>query len=216
MINYTKSISASAFQSPQCKLRAFFCQRSGMHSANVRTAILAALKTTTRLATVYLRNICPDSIMADIKLSNGGGVMSFYAEPLLREARERVRSLPSQATTASAVSPNFDQLAEAVEKAIRAALVENHGSVPQQLNHGQLVSICQSTGVWDVLPPALKGLIQEVEWYRSKNLRPTSQSIDRDSSEQLQKYFIVARRLIDYMEFHVIGNDSVLKRLKVA
>ena len=79
--------------------------------------------------------------------------MSFYAEPLLREARERVRSLPSQATTASAVSPNFDQLAEAVEKAIRAALVENHGSVPQQLNHGQLVSICQSTGVWDVFHP---------------------------------------------------------------
>ena len=56
--------------------------------------------------------------------------MSFYAEPLLREARERVRSLPSQAITASAASPNFDQLAEAVEKAIRAALVENHGSVP--------------------------------------------------------------------------------------
>ena len=142
--------------------------------------------------------------------------MSFYADPLLREARERVKSLPSQATPASAASPNFDQLAEAVEKAIRAALVENHGSVPPRLNHNQLVSICQSTGVWDVLPPALKGLIQEVDWYRSKNLRPTSQSVDRDSSEQLQKYFIVARRLIDYMEFHVIGNDSVLKRLKVA
>ena len=142
--------------------------------------------------------------------------MRFYADPLLREARENVKSLPSEATPASAISPNFDQLAEAVEKAIRAALVENHGSVAQQLNQGQLVSICQSTGVWDVLPPALKGLIQEVERYRSKNLKPSSPSVDRDSSEQLQKYFIVARRLIDYMEFHVIGNDSVLKRLKVA
>ena len=142
--------------------------------------------------------------------------MRFYADPLLREARENVKSMPSEATPASAVLPNFDQLAEAVEKAIRAALVENHGSVAQQLNQGQLVSICQSTGVWDVLPPALKGLIQEVERYRSKNLKPSSPSVDRDSSEQLQKYFIVARRLIDYMEFHVIGNDSVLKRLKVA
>jgi len=36
------------------------------------------------------------------------------------------------------------------------------------------------------------------------------------SIEQLQKYFSVARRLIDYMEYHVIGNDSVLRRLKVA
>ena len=141
--------------------------------------------------------------------------MSFYADPLLREARERVKSLPSQAATASAVSPNFDQLAEAVEKAIKAALIENHGSVPQQLNHDQLVSICQSTGVWDVLPPALKGLIQEVEIVSVKEPQ-AYQSVDRDSSEQLQKYFIVARRLIDYMEFHVIGNDSVLKRLKVA
>ena len=142
--------------------------------------------------------------------------MSFYADPLLREAREKVRSLPSQAVTANSVRPNFDQLAEAVERAIRAALVENHGNVPQQLNHDELVSTCRSTGVWDVLPPALKGLIQEVESYRSNNVNPSSQSIDRDSSEQLQKYFIVARRLIDYVEFHVIGNDSVLKRLKVA
>jgi len=31
----------------------------------------------------------------------------------------------------------------------------------------------------------------------------------------VQRYFSVARRLIDYMEYHVIGNDSVLKRLKV-
>jgi len=142
--------------------------------------------------------------------------MSFYADPLLREARERVKSLPSQTGSASVNYPDFDQLAEAVEKAIKAALVENHGSLPQQLNHKQLVSICQSTGVWDVLPPALRGLIQEVESYWSNTISSSSsKSAVASSSEQLQKYFVVARRLIDYMEFHVIGNDSVLKRLKV-
>jgi len=44
----------------------------------------------------------------------------------------------------------------------------------------------------------------------------SSELADQSSAEQLQRYFFVARRLIDYMEFHVIGNDSVLKRLKVA
>lgn len=141
--------------------------------------------------------------------------MSFYADPLLREARERIKSLPSEAALANAGSPDFDQLADAVEKAIKAALIENHGSLPQQLNHKQLVSICQSTGVWDVLPPALKCLIQEVESYRANSCDAASQSVDRSSAEQLHKYFVAARRLIDYMEFHVIGNDSVLKRLKV-
>ena len=33
---------------------------------------------------------------------------------------------------------------------------------------------------------------------------------------ELGQYFTVTRRLIDYMEYHVIGNDSVLRRLKVA
>jgi HEPN domain-containing protein len=142
--------------------------------------------------------------------------MSFYADPLLREARERIKSLPNQTAAPSPDSPDFGQLAEAVEKAIKAALIESHGSLPQQHDHDKLVSICQSTGVWDVLPPALRGLIKEVDAYRSTSSRPNSQASVESSREQIQKYFFAARRLIDYMEFHVIGNDSVLKRLKVA
>lgn len=142
--------------------------------------------------------------------------MSFYADPLLREARERVQALPNQTAAASPDSPDFDQLAQAVEKAIKAALIESHGSLPQRHDHSQLVAICQSTGVWDVLPPALRGLIQEVQAYRSVSSDASSHAPAESSTEQLQKYFIAARRLIDYMEFHIIGNDSVLKRLKVA
>jgi len=144
--------------------------------------------------------------------------MGFYAEPWLREARERIRSLHHAGE--SAESADFNQLAEAVEKAIKAALIESHGSLPQQHDHSQLVSMCQSTGVWDVLPPALRGLVQEIESYRSTDVAlakaPPDVPSEESSAEKLQRYFFVARRLIDYMEFHVIGNDSVLKRLKVA
>jgi HEPN domain-containing protein len=146
--------------------------------------------------------------------------MGFYAEPWLREARDRIRSLHHETAGESAESADFNQLAEAVEKAIKAALIENHGSLPQQHDHSQLVSICQSTGVWDVLPPALRGLVQEIESYRSTDVVvakvPPDVASEESSAEKLQRYFFVARRLIDYMEFHVIGNDSVLKRLKVA
>jgi len=142
--------------------------------------------------------------------------MGFYAEPWLREARDRIGSFREASPGDSLGSDDFNKLAEAVEKAIKAALIENHGSIPMEHDHSQLVSICQTTGVWDVLPPALKGLVQEVESYRSTNVALSQPSSDETSSEQLQRYFFVARRLIDYMEFHVIGNDSVLKRLKVA
>ncbi len=142
--------------------------------------------------------------------------MGFYAEPWLREARDRINSLPNEPGGENAGQAEFDKLAEAVDKAIKAALIENHGSLPHQLDNGQLVAICEATGVWDILPPALKCLVQEVESYRSSKTTSPEPASDRSSSQQLQRYFFVARRLIDYMEFHVIGNDSVLKRLKVA
>lgn len=142
--------------------------------------------------------------------------MGFFAEPWLREARDRIKSFRDDSTGTNPGPEDFNKLAEAVEKAIKAALIENHGSLPSQHDHSQLVSICQTTGVWDVLPPALKGLVQEVECYRSSASAMSQPPSEATSAEQLQRYFFVARRLIDYMEFHVIGNDSVLKRLKVA
>ncbi len=146
--------------------------------------------------------------------------MGFYAEPWLREARDRIRALPQETAASGDASADFNQIAEAVEKAIKAALIESHGSLPEEHDHAQLVSICQTTGVWDVLPPALRGLVQEIESYRTADaasLKAAAAASDEESSaKKLQRYFFVARRLIDYMEFHVIGNDSVLKRLKVA
>jgi hypothetical protein len=141
--------------------------------------------------------------------------MGFYAEPWLREARDKIGSLPNQNVDSTGSSLDFDTLAEAVDKAIKAALVESHGSLPQQHDHNKLVSICEATGVWDVLPPALRGLVQEVESYRSTKADLSTPASEQSSIEQLQRYFFVARRLIDYMEFHVIGNDSVLRRLRV-
>ena len=141
--------------------------------------------------------------------------MGFYADPWLREARNRIDSFPTRPGGENVGQAEFEKLAEAVDKAIKAALVENHGSLPQQLDHGKLVSICEATGVWDILPPALRGLVQEVESYRSTESTSPEPPSNPSSSEQLQRYFFVARRLIDYMEFHVIGNDCVLKRLKV-
>jgi HEPN domain-containing protein len=139
--------------------------------------------------------------------------MGFYADSWLREARDRVGAYPEQPAGGNYWSTtDFEKISEAVEKAIKAALVECHGSIPRQHDHNKLVSLCQTTGVWDVLPPALKGLVEEIESYRTANALGSTSS----SPEQLQRYFVVARRLIDYMEYHVIGNDSVLRRLKVA
>ena len=142
--------------------------------------------------------------------------MGFYADSWLREARDRVGTYPEQPTGGHHWNTtDFDKISEAIEKAIKAALVECHGSIPRQYDHNKLVSLCQTTGVWDILPPALKSLVVEVESCRAANASSAS-GATTSSPEQLQRYFVIARRLIDYMEYHVIGNDSVLRRLKVA
>ena len=139
--------------------------------------------------------------------------MGLFAEPWLREARDHIKLVSDNTSDRKTHPIQFDKLAEAVEKAIKAALVENHGSMPRQLDQQNLVSICQETGVWDVLPPALRGLVQEVQSFRATD---SASRVQQSSAEQLQRYFVVARNLIDYMEFHIIGNDSILKRLTVA
>ena len=144
--------------------------------------------------------------------------MGFYADAWLREARNRITSQPNQPAAAqNLIAQDFDKLADAVEKAIKAALIENHGSIPQQHDHKKLVPICQSTGVWDVLPPALQNLVQEIDSYQTTiETDTTGSKATAAPPEKLQRYFAIAHRLIDYMEYHVIGNDSVLRRLRVA
>ena len=144
--------------------------------------------------------------------------MGLHGDALLREARDTIKPLPEQSAKSDDGAPtNFNLLADAVEKAIKAVLIENHGSLPAKHDHQKLVAICQNTGVWDVLPPALRTLVQEVEIYRGTALKSTQNSAEAASRrEELKRYFGVTRRLIDYIEYHVIGNDSVLRRLKVA
>jgi HEPN domain-containing protein len=142
--------------------------------------------------------------------------MGFYAEAWLREARDRINGHSKQfAGTVLSRDTEFEKISEAVEKAIKAALVERHGSIPQKHEHDKLVSLCETTGVWHVLPPSLRRLVQEVESYHAANSTGMGESVG-SSPEQLQNYYFIAGRLIDYMEDHVIGNDSVLRRLQVA
>src|SRR5438093_11654456 len=83
-------------------------------------------------------------------------LMSFYADPWLREARNSVSSGPGQASATSGLSSlEFDRLAEAVEKAIKAALIENHGSIPQQHHYNMLVSLYVITCALDVISPTI-------------------------------------------------------------
>ena len=142
--------------------------------------------------------------------------MGFYGDAWLREARNKIKLSVAKTVESQSSSADFDQLADAVEKAIKAALIESHGSIPAKHDHQKLVAICQSTGVWDVLPPALRTLVQEVESYRSAVAGNEDSGDAASRRAELGQYFNVTRRLIDYMEYHVIGNDSVLRRLKVA
>lgn len=140
--------------------------------------------------------------------------MRLFADSWLKEARIRISSCQKAADANRPDPADLQKLADATEKAIKAALIESHGTIPQQYSHYELVATCQKTGLWDVLPPTLRKFVQEVE--------PYSRSDGGDSSAALnyaagfEKYFSVAPTFVDYIEQHVIGNNSVLKRLTVA
>jgi HEPN domain-containing protein len=144
--------------------------------------------------------------------------MGFYADAWLHEARNRINIQPDQLTAIEDfTAEDLANLTEAVEKAIKAALIENYGSIPQKHDHKKLVVICQSTGIWDVLPPALKDLVQEIDSYDvGPGAEAVSSKFNAASVDKLQRYLSLTHRLIDYIEHHVIGNDSVLRRLRVS
>lgn len=141
--------------------------------------------------------------------------MQLFADSWLKEARIRISSCRNSAVKADSPGPaDLQKLAEATEKAIKAALIESHGRIPQQYDHDELVATCQKTGLWDVLPPALQNFVQEVEPYSKADAADLN--VASGYTARFEKYFSVAPRFVDYIEQHVIGNNSVLKRLTVA
>jgi hypothetical protein len=140
-----------------------------------------------------------------------GGIMQVFADSWLKEARSHISSCRNPSVNADPPGPSdLQKIAEATEKAIKAALIESHGTIPRQYTHHKLVATCQVTGLWDVLPPTLKNFVREVEPYSTVSSNRTPYA---SGSE---KCFSVAPKFIDYIEQHVIGNNSVLKRLNVA
>jgi hypothetical protein len=140
--------------------------------------------------------------------------MRLFADSWLKEARIRISSF-QKAVDANRPGPaDLQKLADATEKAINAALIESHGTIPQQYSHYELVATCQKTGLWDVLPPTLRKFVEEVEPYRRAD-GADSNALSMYAAG-FEKYFAVAPTFVDYIEQHVIGNNSVLKRLTVA
>jgi hypothetical protein len=57
--------------------------------------------------------------------------MGLHGDALLREARDTIKTIPEQsAKSDDGVPTNLNNLADAVEKEIKAALIESHGSLP--------------------------------------------------------------------------------------
>jgi len=137
--------------------------------------------------------------------------MQLFADSWLREARDRISSCQPAIGAGAPTPADLETLADAAEKAIKAALIECHGSIPDQYNADRLVTTCQKTGLWDVLPPALRKFVQGVDHSAFTN---TSEL--KTAQAPIDSYFCIAPRFIDYIEQHVIGNHSVLKRLSVA
>jgi hypothetical protein len=138
--------------------------------------------------------------------------MGMLADSWLKEARAQINSCQNLATHHPDPA-DMKKLANAALTAVKAVVMESHGEIPQQYHDPKLVTLCQKTGVWDVLPPVLKNFVQEIEPYGGAN--GGAASAPTVTSGALQKCFSVAPRFVDYIEQHVIGNDSVLSRLTV-
>ncbi|MGH7828268.1 MAG: hypothetical protein ACREQ7_24195 [Candidatus Binatia bacterium] len=140
--------------------------------------------------------------------------MRLFADSWLKEARHGISSCRTIIEADPPGRADLRKLADATEKAIKAALIESNGTIPQRYEDYQLVATCQKTGLWDVLPPTLKSFVQEVEPYNRGDAGDSNTNLTY--AAPFEKYFCMAPMFVDYIEQHVIGNHSVLKRLTVA
>ncbi|HWP56479.1 MAG TPA: hypothetical protein VNL14_01180 [Candidatus Acidoferrales bacterium] len=139
--------------------------------------------------------------------------MSAEALRCFREAKSNLAAVTAALGSAnSARDLPYRHFRSAHELAIRAVIAAKGGS-PSEEKH-KLVSLCESIGLWPVMPPKFKEHLIAVDC-----IEPDPGAAGRGaeaSLEQWQERLQVAPKFLFFIENHVVLNPQILSSLTVS
>jgi hypothetical protein len=96
-----------------------------------------------------------------------------------------------------------------------AVIAAKGGSPPGQKH--KLVSICESIGLWSVMPPKFKEHLIAIDCFGVDPVEINAQSTARTTTvEQLKERLQVAPKFLFFIENHVVSNPQILGGITVA
>jgi hypothetical protein len=110
---------------------------------------------------------------------------------------------------------NCERLFKAYEKTVKAPVVEKFGSVPRRFRTHELSTLCQSYGLWPILPAKLKAAITGIEPFYPvyPNELGYITIISSSSVAEWGNRITVAIELLDHIEKNVICDSVAFSRL---
>ena len=140
--------------------------------------------------------------------------MSAEASRCFNEAKTNLASA-SAAFTRSASSPPCKDLHAAHELAIKGVVAAKGGSLPVQKHN--LVNICETIGLWAVMPPKFKEHLAAIDSVESNPLDSVEESRFAGLTiEEWKERLQIAPKFLFFLENHVASNPQILGGLTVS
>lgn len=142
--------------------------------------------------------------------------MKDETQSWLYEGREFLGNAEDKFAKASSLNAGaVENLVKAYEYGIKAPIVETHGCVPVSFQNHRLISLCQSGGLWSLLPVHLQDAIREIEpfypCYRGKLAYETL--VSSSTPGQWGGRIKAANQFLDFIEKRVVCDSVTFNRL---
>jgi len=140
--------------------------------------------------------------------------MSAEASRCFHEAKSNLAAINAAFDAVNSVSSlPYQNLHTAHELAIMAVIAAKGGSPPGQKH--KLVSICESIGLWSVMPPKFKEHLIAIDCFEVEPAGSSESTTGPAIIEQWKERLQVAPKFLFFMENHVVSNPQVLGGITV-
>jgi len=135
--------------------------------------------------------------------------MKLRTKEFIHESKVSIDSAFSQFTQINSMTaPSCSNFFNGVELCIKAYSVEQHGSIPKNLRTHDLVTLCQSNGLWNNLSNEIKRFLHEMNIFQPQVTRYPGEEgynilITSSTNDWWKEAFSKAYELIKLVKSHV-------------
>jgi hypothetical protein len=172
----------------------------------------------------FIFGLSPSATVCHLKLEHfrnsnlGVKTMNATTAVWLHEARTDLAEVDQAVTkSGSMTGGNCERLFKVYEKAVKAPVVEKFHSVPGSYQTHDLSKLCQSYGLWTMLPVNLQSGITDIAPFYPVYPREAAYNtlVSSSSVSVWENRIAVATELLNYVEKNVICDTVAFAKLKL-